>query len=415
MCLRNRFSLPALIILTAGVVACSSGDGDQDVVHRVGEDGVREVISTAPAPLPPPWDLELDLVIGVGYGDEEEMLRQPLDFTMLEDGTYVILDSSPLQIRIFDHDGQFVREFAQPGEGPADIRDYDPLRAHGVMPLGGPGEFELWTGWPLYRQRWTLQGKMTTSSTMVSTHPLLSGIGARISWPHGEDLLAHVIHTNDTQEEGYFNRDFLFLGTDWAGTRLDTLLVIHHPRMPEMGGLMGPLVGEFSPRDSILPASNGLLYVARWEDDWIREIDPDTGRMLKRFRWEHESDTFEGTRLDMEKFRLGERYAEIASEVFAWYRERLSITFLAEGPDNEIWVQRTLHDTGLGNPSALIYPVEGIWPTDVFSSEGEYLGRMDLPFAPRHQKTLGGDVHAVMAGEEGAPTLVRYRAQRRQP
>ncbi len=93
MHLRNRSGLPALILLAAAVVACSSGDSD--LIDRIGDDGVREVISTAPAPLPPPWDLELDLVIGVGYGDEEEMLRQPLDFTMLEDGTYVILDSAP--------------------------------------------------------------------------------------------------------------------------------------------------------------------------------------------------------------------------------------------------------------------------------------------------------------------------------
>ncbi len=70
------------------------------------------------------------------------------------------------------------------------------------------------------------------------------------------------------------------------------------------------------------------------------------------------------------------------------------------------YVQRTLHDTGLGNPSALIYPVEGVWPTDVFSSEGEYLGRMELSYAPRLQKTLGGAVHAIVASEEGAPTMI---------
>ncbi len=394
---------PALLIWMAGLSSCASSD--PNVIDRIGDDGVHEVISTAPAPLPAPHQLREEMVIGVEYGEQGEMLRQPLDYTMLEDGTYVILDGNPLQIRLYDHDGVFIREFGQQGQGPADLRQHRPAQASGVKPIGDSGEFEVWAGWPVFRQRWNLRGEMISATTMPEDHPFRNRRPNFFS--RGETFYA-LSMLGRPLREGIIERDTFIITADWSGSQHDTLLTFNSPLMPDNLGLFIEVTG-FYPLNRILPTSTGHLYVTSIEDDWVRELDSDSGDELLRFRWEHAPDSFDGARL--ETFRDGNLDSGI-NDGLAWFRERVSIMFIAEGPEGEIWVQRKQRFPRLGRVSVLTFPGEETWSTDVFSPDGEYLGRMQLPYAPRYQKMLQGQVHAIVLREGGAPTLIRYRTGR---
>ena len=107
--LRNPVGLSFCLLGVAVLIRQSTAD--PLMLQQVAADGVQEVVSRARRPLPPPWRLVEDLVIGVEYGDEEYMIRGPRDFTVLEDGTIVILDDRPVQFRVYSGEGAFIRAF----------------------------------------------------------------------------------------------------------------------------------------------------------------------------------------------------------------------------------------------------------------------------------------------------------------
>ena len=96
-------------------------------------------------------------------------------------------------------------------------------------------------------------------------------------------------------------------------------------------------------------------------------------------------------------------------EGLEWLRPRVSLMDLGEGPDQQIWVQRVEHTPFLGRDTPFSMPGDtDIWFTDVFGVDGEYLGRMDLPFPLRQMKLDGGYLYAISRNASGAPALIRY-------
>jgi hypothetical protein len=385
------------------VSACTRSD--PNLVEQVGADGVREVISVAPEPLPAPWRLVKDLVIGVEYGEDAYMRRAPLDYTVLDDGTQVILDNSPLQIRVYDADGTFVREFGRQGNGPDDLRQYRPSQGSSIR-SPDPGLVEVWTGWPTRSQIWRTTGEMVSVKTLAEDHHFLRGRRPRHFRPHGDMIYAQIMTTRPVKQ-GVMERISHMVATDWEGSRLDSLFVVPHPEMPDNLGVFLEVTGII-PNDHILATSSGRLYVSGFEDDWVREIHPDTGHELLRFRWEHEPDTFADARL--EEFRPD--IDRTIQEGLDWLNQRVSLMHIVEGPDQEIWVQRIERTPPSGRASILILPGrEDIWPTDVFAVDGAYCGRMELPFPARTMKVIGERLYAIARTAEGAPALIRYRVE----
>lgn len=392
----------AICLIGSAAVYALSG-ANPFVTQQIAADGVREVVSRAPEPLPPPWELVEDLVIGVEYGPEEYMVRRPRDFTVLEDGTHVILDDRPVQFRIYDSEGTFIRAFGQAGQGPTDIQPFSVDR--GVVRPAAGDEFEIWSRWPTWRQTWNISGSMVSVETLDDGHHLRRGRGPRIMCLHGSRVYALTLTGGRGPQDEYIWTTHLML-TDWAGTRIDTLRRTEHTPLPfEVGWFLE--IGGLMPMDQVLSTSTGRLYVTSYEEDWIREIDPETGEELLRFRWEHEPDSF--TALDLAD--ANPNWIEQVRKGFEAYRERVSIMYLGEGPDGEIWVQR-IEWSPNERAITLLHPYqEGTWPTDIFSAEGEYRGRMNLPFAARHQKMVDGALYAISRTGGGAPALIRYRLE----
>ncbi len=392
-----------LIICLFGVTAAiAQPAADSIQAQQVGPNGVQEVVSRAPGPLPPPWRLEEDLVIGVEYGNEEYMIRGPRDFTVLEDGTIVILDDRPVQLRLYSGEGRFLRAFGETGSGPTDL--HMPFAVgRGVIRPSEPGRFEIWSGWPTWIQTWDTTGDMVSVRTLSDRHPIRAGRATRIRQVRGEEIYPIVLRSRRGQQN-----EFVWITdlhrTDWNGTRLDTLRVTVHTTLPQEAGWYLELGGPM-PMDQVLVTTAGRLYVTNYEEDWVRELDRATGEELLRFRWEHQPASF--TEIDVGTMDPGT--AERVKTGFEAYKERVSIMHLAEGPNGEIWVQRIGYARD-GAPVTLIHPFErGTWPTDMFSSTGEYRGRMILPYEPRTQKMFGDALYAIGSTGDGVPALIRYR------
>jgi len=385
----------SLALLTAGSDLMPSPQVQQ------GADGVQEVVSRARRPLPPPWRLEEDLIIGVEYGDEEFMIRGPRDFTVLEDGSMVILDSNPVQLRVYDPAGRFIREFGQAGRGPTDLPSYAVGR--GVFRDAGQERFEIWSGWPTRIQTWNISGEMLSVETMGEDHPLRRGRAPRIIKLSGERIYGMTLTVRSPRQE---LRQWVttLLTSSWEATEADTVRIVEHSEMPFETGWFLEGAGVF-PWDDILLTRNGNMYLSSYEDDWIRELDPVSGKELLRFKWEHEPDSF--SQMDFDS--PNKEFVDNARKGFEWFQERVSIMHLAEGPGGEIWAQRIVWPRGGAGRTFRHSYEEGTWPTDVFSATGQYRGRMILPYEPRIQKMIGDYIYAIGSTEGGASALIRFR------
>ncbi len=395
----------AVLIVAFATTLTSCSIRDPYLVEGIGADGVREVVSIAPEPLPAPWRLIEDLRIGIDYGEEGEMLRWPRNFIIMEDGTHVVLDDRPLQIRIFDADGVFIRAFGEQGQGPADFLRY--IDQRNLLLATEPEQFELWTGWPLRRQTWDTSGRLHSVVSLGSDHPWMDRRVPAAIRVFDKTLFALAITTIDPQPE-YRERLVHVLRSDWSGTGTDSLGVYHHEMMPiELGVFWeGTGMGAF---DQLLVTSSGRLFITTFDQDWVRELNPATGEELVRFRWEHEPDTYTGARLEE---RWGPDTDRRVADALVWFEERVSLMYIGEGPDEEIWVQRTVKNIFQPGQANLIMPdPENIIPTDVFSSSGAYRGRMELPFEARTQKLFGEYLYAISRTTGGAPVLIRYRLE----
>jgi len=65
--------------------------------------------------------LEEELSIGLAEGPEEYMLNRPQDVKAADDGTFYVLDSGDVCIKVYDKDGTFIRTIGQKGQGPGDF------------------------------------------------------------------------------------------------------------------------------------------------------------------------------------------------------------------------------------------------------------------------------------------------------
>lgn len=382
----------SLLLLTVLLPACSGTQPDSlQVIEREGPDGVKEVVSITEEPPPAPWILTEDLVIGVEYGDEDYMLRGPWGLTVLQDGTIILLDSRPLQFRLYDSRGRFITACGREGDGPDDLR----YRGSNLSSLrsSGAGEFEYWSRWPIWRQTWNVEGHLISIQTLPDNHPILKTGRPWVLQPFDSGFV--TIYENFR----YLDADEVQPVThvvvrDWGGTVADTIATIETEvfSMP-MSASMAQAESDYTPSDVYLVTSTGGVYFSGLLEDWIRVYGPPDGREIMRYKWEHEPDAIPQSLIE----RYREREIDDMVEGYQWLRDNVYLIHLVEGPEGEVWVQRT------GEPD-----LDGLWPTDVFSESGVYRGRLLLPFAPRQMKVHGDYLYAVGRNGE-APALIRYR------
>jgi len=340
----------------------------------------------------------------IEYGDDDYMIRAPRNFTVLDNGTIVLIDNNPMQLRIYDGEGTHIRSFGQTGQGPTDLQIPWRVEATTLLPAG-IDRFELRTGWPIRVQNWDVHGELLSIETMSDDHPLRQGAGPLAVETSGQKMFTLVRNMHREVQEEWISTS-VFTVSNWAGTSLDTLRIQEHEPFP-IGVNWYREFGGPASFDNILCTSGGRVYVNNREQDWVWEIDPVTGQEIRRFRWVHESDSFSEYTFDNPNPDAIER----VQEGFDFLKETTSIMRLAEGPAGEVWVQRIEWMTG-GGPLVLVHEYdEGTWPTDVFSADGEYRGRMMLPYEPWRQLVIGDWIYAIGSVGDGVPAIIKYRVE----
>ncbi len=378
------------MVIIVGSSACSNDSGAGLVSESVGFDGVREIVTHAVEPFPKPWVLEEDLVIGVEYGDEEYMLRSPLDYLVTEAGLHVILDFNPAQIRIFDTDGSFVRSFGQEGQGPTDLH-----RLGRRLISRSDTTFDIWgPSRPFRLQSWSVTGTFLDIQSLASDHPMYSNYV--FEWD-GVHLFTEVYDYDRSPARRWSN--LLNLASDWDGSRVDTLSVFSHAEMTREAGMVQASL-DYTPGDLTLLTGSGHFLYSQLEEDWIHVLTPGSWQEEFRFRREHEPDSIPDQVIEELIEMTPESYREQFTEGGKWMQEHITAFDIAEGPDGEYWVQRT----------AWTYESD-LKLVDIFSADGVFRGQIEVPFHLNRMKMIDGFIYAIGTSGE-APALVRYRAKK---
>ena len=92
------------------------------------EDGIQVVYNPeSPMYSQPIITFEQDLTIGQSQIDEDLTLSHVGSFTVDDEGNIYIMDSKPLQIKVFNSRGRFLRAFGRAGQGPGDLDVFQSL------------------------------------------------------------------------------------------------------------------------------------------------------------------------------------------------------------------------------------------------------------------------------------------------
>jgi hypothetical protein len=174
----KKSSLSIFMIVSCMAFLSVSGCGRQDSrdLFSVAWESVPAKVDRSDRPLPAPWQYRIELEIGSESEADEYLLRSPFVLTVLSDGSIVIGDDKPLQLRVYDLQGNHIASFAEPGGGPGDLT---PSHFGWLMRPVGEQSFQLWSGWPPRIQEWTISGQLLNVETINSNHPILLGMTPR--------------------------------------------------------------------------------------------------------------------------------------------------------------------------------------------------------------------------------------------
>ncbi|MFC1530127.1 hypothetical protein ACFL6R_05355 [Gemmatimonadota bacterium] len=349
--------------------AVGCGKEDSQGLSSVAWESIPAIVDHSDHPLPPPWYYNVELEIGSDSGDEDYLLRAPFAISVLPGGSIVIGDDKPLELRAYDLHGNHLASFGQPGGGPADLT---PGPFGWLMRPTGEQSFQLWSGWPPRIQEWTISGELLTVETIASGHPIMTGMTPRtLAFIEDDPCWIATSYTNDSEDRTIVISHVLV--GDVQGAFADTLTSFPHEPIPAEHQMIVQFGFDYAHllKDHILISQDDRCYITSWLEDWIMEIDLQRGIPVSRFRWAHEPDSVPESEKERIVSAMDASGQEMLAEGITWLQKRISLLGIAEGPDGQVLVQRT----GA--------PVDDLWPTDVFSAEGEYLGRVMLPVEPR--------------------------------
>jgi hypothetical protein len=107
--------------LSATLSACSArAESATSVVVDTLPGGIVRTMSSAPIDSGH-WALVVARDIRPPEGDSAELLK-PADLALADDGSVLVVESSPASIRVYDRNGRWQRTLSRPGDGPGEMR-----------------------------------------------------------------------------------------------------------------------------------------------------------------------------------------------------------------------------------------------------------------------------------------------------
>ena len=383
----------------AWLSAACAGDSAPRVSAEVDTiDGVV-VVRNGPAGLwreSEKWQVVQEFRVGRVSGATDEDLTTPRNnsVSLGPNGQIFVLEFSTDRIVVFSGEGEFVRSFGRPGEGPGDL--------DGPMGMAWDGTGRLWVAagfngrYHLFDSTGVFQRSMRRPVRLVNRiqHPLL--------WEETGTLIDETVTSTGPSM-------VLFLRVDTLGQVVDTASLLAQPPRFRTGlpGISTMIRG----RDAFRYLARHYLASGRWSmapdgtvwsamNGRLRLVKTDSnGDTLRIVETSHRPESFD--RRDREAISKGLAEAGLSRQDVELVRPLVSEIYLMD--DGHILVG--IFEQVGEDPSTF----------DVFNPEGFFLGTIDLGITipRRNRPALVGDTLVVVSpGLLDVPFLVRLTIRR---
>jgi hypothetical protein len=377
-----------IIFVTTTMVGCSDQVQQAGLAAKITRtDGGKAIIRNPPQGAwssGQEWTIEETLRIGSVGGDSEELFGGNLHSVRATPGGDIFaVDFQSEDVRVFDRDGEFLRRFGGPGQGPGE------LAAPGAIGFDARGY--LWIA-TLFNGRYSV---FNSSGVLEKT----------VQRPvHGAARFQHALVFDEPgsfiDEDGE-GMSVILMRVDTAGVVLDSFPVLRHPeRPPELLSLPVRRGSEFRKALDYLPrlvwtvANDGTVWFTR--SDTLRLIQRSLGGdTLKIIETSHRSSALrpeDETVIRQGLVEVGKRH------LFDLFGRQViqAIRVLADG---HVLVQIGVESDAIGGSQF-----------DVFDPEGVFLGTVDTDLALSGRGIpgiLGDTIYSMAFGTFDVPYVVR--------
>ena len=372
-----------LLATTAGAADAQERGGQRVRVDTL--EGGRVVVSNPDSPQAGPERVPtLVEVLRIGSLDDAcDAFGKIMSVAVDGDGRIYVADSQASEIRVFSPEGECVRTFGRPGEGPG---EFTLLAGIAWQPPGF-----LWTIDSI-RERFTVFDSL---GTVLATHPLRLGPAALHPWPMwvdgGGSLHVWIPGFDRIVEYG-------------TGPGLDSLESVPEP---EQLPTREAFTEQAAVGGSRISVQRGIPYLPRilWTMNPSGHMWRANSSAFAIHETTYGEDTLRTVRLDREAPGLEGRERDSIADALGIAARRLperkrALEDIRTSPDGWVWIE-----TEKGATVA--------W--EVFDERGYYVGRVASP-VPIEKEPFpvfgSGTVTGVTLGELDVPYVVRLRIVR---
>lgn len=343
------------------------------------------------------WQVVEEFRVGRVRGATDEDLTTPRNnsVSLGPNGQIFVLEYSTDRVVVFSGEGEFVRSFGGPGEGPGDLRS--------PMGMAWDGTGRLWVAAGLNGRYHVFDSTGVFQKSMRRPVRLVNRIQHPLLWEETGTLVDETVTMTGPSK-------VLFLRVDTLGQVVDTASLLAKPARFR-SGLSGTSTMFRPNRDAIRYLTTHYLASGRWSmapdgSVWsamngrLRLVKTDSnGDTLRIVETSHRPESFD--RRDREAISKGLAAAGLSRQDVELVRPLVSEIYLMD--DGHILVgifEQVGEDPGT---------------FDVFDPEGFFLGSIDLGITipRRNRPALAGDtLVAVSPGLLDVPFLVRLTIRR---
>lgn len=397
---RSRLVAAVALVVVTSLSACGSDEQSFQVTQTGNTTLVRHAELGSPQ-----LQLVEELSIGVMEGEEPYMLGSVGRLAVDADGGIYEFDRAGPIIRYFDAEGTYVRTLGAPGEGPGEYGDAVlgmHVRTDGKLIIRDARRrrITLYNPDGSFAEHWELQSGLFTSAKAIvvddqDTAYLRILTGRPVDgepWPFGD------------------------LRMDAEGNVIDTL---HAPVLEDEPPQAS---GQLQVNKAWIRSPSGAAIVGR-TDEYAFEVRHLDGRIVR-------------IEADHDRVAVAPEEKSELEDYNAWRQEfypnpnfdpepipdiKPAFAGFFASQDGRIWV--SLHTPAVEDPTVERTPVDERNPparawtspsvSDIFTEEGEYLGRLDLPEGFTPDLIRGDQVWGTRNGEFGEEQIVRFRIETR--
>lgn len=356
--------------------------------------------------------VERELDIGSAEGEPEYQFGQIAGLDVTDDAVYVF-DQQSRTVRVFSHDGQFLRQMGRPGSGPGELSQ----AAVGV--LVGPGDTVFVPDIMQQRMtRYTSTGEPAGSFSI----PFTEGISVRWDMTADGMLLQQTRAVPVPGSTEMPTSDYLFR-RDRQGAIRDTLL-----RLPAGQSFQiqqsGVRMRLFEPEPIWAVMPDGRVLYGMNSEYSIRVHSPDGAlqRIIRRpFEKRPVSEADRQAFLDALREAIRSQLGGAGSPAQAQAVQQFldgvgfadtypAFASMMGGPEGSIWVQRIQTADDVKQAGAEFNAQDVGAPTwDVFDAEGRYLGPVELPARFQPIRLRGNGLWGIWRDELDVQHVLRLR------